>query len=463
MKFQKNSLKVKIWFYLILFSVLILSFLWLFQIAFLDKYYEWYKTNTINEVSNKIEKKFTDENYENLLNSLSYEQDICIEVIKDNVPIYKSGEFNKGCFIGKEVDATNYKQEFINSNKTKTTYKIINPRFDNKTLVSAIKMDDDTYIFVNASLIPLDKTALILKNQLIFVVIGVFLLASLIAYFISRKISNPIIKLNSSASKMAKGEFDVVFETNEDIAEINELTDTLNHTRDELAKTEELRRELMANVSHDLKTPLTMIKAYAEKIKDLTYKDETKREHDLNVIIEETDRLNLLVNDILDLSKIQSQTSILNYEKFNINKLISDILKRFDILVEKDNYKFIFENKTKIIVEADKKRIEQVIYNLINNAINYVGKDKTVIINTVKIKNKIRVEVIDHGNGIDNDILPLIWDKYYKIDKQHKRNSKGTGLGLSIVKNILEKHNYEYGVISNKGSGTTFYFEIDIK
>ena len=240
---------------------------------------------------------------------------------------------------------------------------------------------------------------------------------------------------------MKQGNYNITFPTEEGIDEINELATTLNDTKEELAKTDELRRDLMTNVSHDLKTPLTMIKAYAEMVRDLTYKNKEKREKNLNTIIEETDRLNILVNDILELSKLQSQILELNYETFDIVKLIKNILTRYDILIEKEQYQFIFKNTKPIIVNADKNKIEQVIYNLINNAINYTGADNKVIITINENKNNIRINIKDTGKGIKQEEIKYIWDKYYHNKKKHKRNTYGTGLGLSIVKNILEPIN----------------------
>ena len=265
--------------------------------------------------------------------------------------------------------------------------------------------------------------------------------------------------MKNKAKEIAKGNYNITFENNE-IEEINELSKTLNYACSELIKTEDLRRELLANVSHDLKTPLTMIKAYAELIRDVTHKDEEKMNKNLNVIIEETDRLNLLVNDILELSKIQSNVAPLNIEEFDLNELIKSILKRYDIYIEKENYNIEYKEKENLLIKADKKRIEQVIYNLINNAINYTGDDKKVFVQIKNEKKHIRVEIKDTGKGIEKKELEYIWDKYYKIDKTHQRVQVGTGIGLSIVKNILISHNFNYGVESKINKGTTFYFEI---
>ena len=231
--------------------------------------------------------------------------------------------------------------------------------------------------------------------------------------------------------------------------------------RSKLSKIESLKNDLMANVGHDLKTPLTMIKAYAEMTRDFKNLPLNKRSENMDIIIEETDRLNNLVEDILDLSKIQSNAYKLKIEKVNLDEIIKNIIKRYYILIDNEGYEFIYNNNEPIIVKADKKRIEQVIYNLINNAINYTGKDKRVYIDIKKEKKKVIVEIRDTGKGIDENDIKYIWNRYYYNEKKHKRNAIGTGLGLSIVKTILESHNYKYGVSSIKGKGSTFFFEID--
>ena len=195
--------------------------------------------------------------------------------------------------------------------------------------------------------------------------------------------------------------------------------------------------------------------------RDLNKDDEVKRTENLNIIIEETERLNLLVNDILELSKSEKNIDSLNKEDFDLTSLVQTIIYRFDYLKE-EGYTINFESKKNYVINADKQKIEQVIYNLISNAVNYTGKDKTVTIKIEEEKKYIRVYVIDTGKGIKKDELDLIWDKYYKNEKNHQRNKVGTGLGLSIVKNILIKHGYNYGVITTRGNGTKFYFDINI-
>lgn len=461
MKLKKNSLIIRIWKYLIIFSISIVLFLWLFQVIFLDKYYEWYKTKAIKKVANEILSTYNNsDEFFDTLEDISMNEGICIEISGVDGEWYYSSNMNKSCQLDRRNPSLIYaKKEFIDSKDDSIIFRV-RSNDNTNSLIYGLRIDNNIYIFLNTLLDPIDSTIIILKNQLIIVTILVIIFSSIIAYFISNKLSRPIMSLNNSAKSFAKGDYNVIF-PNTDIAEINELSDSLNYAKVELAKTDELRKDLVANVSHDLKTPLTMIKAYAEMIRDITYKDKKKRNDNLNVIIEEVDRLNLLVSDILDLSSIQSNIYKLNIEEFDIIDLINSIINRFSIysLTENFEFKFIHDDK-ELMVKADKQKLEQVIYNLIGNAVNYSCNEKIVTIKIVHTNHRIRLEISDKGNGIDEDEIKYIWDKYYKVDKKYKRNMIGTGLGLSIVKNILELHNYEYGVLSKKNKGTTFYFEI---
>lgn len=455
---KKNSLKVKVWLYLALFSFVILFSIWVLQIMLLNTYYQYKKNGEISKVADQVVNLYNKNNFQEYLDNISYNKDVCIEILHGTEVLYTSGSVDRGCIF--KNGSGNYKINFILSNEKKVRYNIINNNFKNKTLVYALKLDNNNnYAFISTSLQPMGYTVSVLKSQFFYVAIIVLVFSILIAYFISKKISSPIIKINNASRELAKGNFEANFDVGDSIEEIKELSNTLSQASKELSKTEGLRRELMANVSHDLKTPLTLIKANSEMVRDLTIKDEKKSKDTLNTIISEVDRLNLLVEDILDLSKMQSKVYELKKEKFDLNIVIREIIEKYKILEEKDGYKIIYNYKKEINIYADKKRIEQAIYNLINNAINYTGKNKKVYIEIEELNDSYKVSIRDTGNGIDSKDLDYIWDKYYKVDKSYKRVSHGTGLGLSIVKNIFIMHGYNYGVNTSK-KGTTFYFEI---
>ncbi len=459
----KNSLNKEILKYFLIFSIIILSLLWLLQSILFKTLYKEQKINDIRLIVNKIKKLSNTTSYTETLNYLALDKSVCIEIDDANFDqLYTSSYFGKGCLANNQT-TYQYKFDFLTSNLQEKTYTLTNPKLKNETLVYALKLQDNQYIFINTSLEPVDGTVSLLQRELIIMTVLLLISSYIIAYFISNHISEPIKEINEQAKDLAKGNYNVDFSKEHKILEIDELSQTLNYTKEELSKTEELRRDLMANVSHDLKTPLTMIKATAEISKDLHKDSPEKQEEDMNTIISETDRLTILVNDILELSKMESVEQELNLEEFDIIKLIENILKQYKVLTETEKYHFHFEHKDKeLLVTADKKRLEQVIYNLLNNAINYTGDDNKVTIKISKDKD-ILVEIIDTGKGIKEEDIPYIWNKYYKNEKKHKRNLIGTGLGLSIVKKILEEHNFPYGVNSTLGKGSTFYFHITEK
>jgi signal transduction histidine kinase len=458
-KTQRKSLNIKTLIYLILFSLGIIFFLWVFQVVFLQVSYEKYQIKEMKNIVSEIEATSLNELDDTLLD-LAYQNSVCIEYETVYGNVIKYNTMQTGCGLDKNINNINtIKNNLKNQSSNKSGVKLTNPVSHTKAYLYGLKIDNG-YIFIYSTLEDVDSTSIILKSQLIYIMIIVLLLACFVAYFLSKKITKPIEGITKKASEMGKGNYDVVFRENGTL-EIDELARTLNKTCKDMARIEELRRDLLANVSHDLKTPLTMIKAYAEMVRDISYNNPEKREKDLNIIIDEADRLTILVNDLLELSKMQAANSNqLNIEEYDLVKEIKNILTKYDIIKETENYNFVLEVPDEAIVKAEKNKMNQVIYNLINNAINYTGKDKKVTIKVTENKNTYLVEIIDTGKGIKNDDLPYIWDKYYKNDKNHQRNVVGTGIGLSIVRNILEQHKFKYGVNSKKNKGTTFYFEI---
>ena len=454
---MKNKLATKIFMYLAIFSLFILIFLFFFQVIFIDTFYEWTKTKTIKNLSKDILITEKDTSLYDKLDRVSYKENVCIELTNSNGDnLYSS--YGNNC----RLRSRTIKRNFINSNKESKTYNLVNNFTKEKSIMSATKLSNNLYIFISTSLIPLDSTINIIEQQLIVVSIVVLLLSIVVAYFISKRLSLPITKISKAAKLISKGKLKTKFETTSDIKELVDLTNALNDMKDELSKTEELQKDLMANVSHDLKTPLTMIKAYAELILDININDKEKCKNNLTIIIEEVNRLNELVNDILALTKVENDLDKLDISSFDLIKLIEKIVKQHNIYVIKDGYsiEFIHNNIKELIIDADKKKIEQVIYNLLNNALNYTGEDKKVIIKIVEDDKDYTIMVIDSGKGIDKKEIDHIFDRYYRSKKNHKRYVYGTGLGLSIVKNILLLHNYPYGVTSKKNKGTTFYFKI---
>ena len=301
----------------------------------------------------------------------------------------------------------------------------------------------------------------VLENSLRWLSLAAALLSVVLAFiasgFVAMLITRPLTEVTARAKELARGHFDLDFKRNYYCLEIQELSDALEYARVEISKADAVQRELIANVSHDFKTPLTMIKAYASMIKEISGEDKKKRDAHTKIIIDEADRLALLVSDVLDLSKLRAGVGTHASAVFNLSELLYAILEKFDYLAETQGYLFEQDIDEERYVFADRERIGRVIYNLLTNAVNYTGADKKV---TVRLKAEgtgTRFDVIDTGVGIPKEQADLIWDRYYRLQETHKLPVKGTGLGLSIVRRVLEAEGCPFGVNSEEGKGSDFW------
>ena len=316
------------------------------------------------------------------------------------------------------------------------------------------------YLAVRYPVTNLTQTIRQMEIYVLIVTLGAFVIAFIVSYSLANKLSGPIREVSGTAQKLAKGDYSVQFSSAQ-YAEIAQLSDTLNIMKEEIKKSDDFQKELVANVSHDLKTPLTMIKAYASMIREISGDDPEKRDKHLQVIIDESDRLTGLVNDILSTSKILAGLEQSNKKVINLTELLYSVINKFSYLQETQGYSIMVDVEPNLYTAADEEQIYQVVYNLISNAINYTGEDKTVFI-TLKsdAENKrIKFTVRDTGKGIDEEELAHIWDRYYRSKDVHLRPVKGTGLGLNIVKVILQRHSFDFGVNTEKGKGSTFFVD----
>jgi len=346
---------------------------------------------------------------------------------------------------------------------TSVTHTEKNRRFG-KMITYAVKKPVDSghvYVYVRAALPPSNYTIDILRTQLIMVTILSLAVAFVLSYFFSKRLTKPIENITRSAEQLAEGNYSTEFDESE-YFELNRLSNVLNFATKEIEKTENMRNDLMANVSHDLRTPLTIIRSYAEMIRDLSGDNPQKRELHTNVIIKEADRLSNLVTDMLDLSKFDAGIHQKDMKNLCISDIVESIMTSFQVVSEKDGYVIDTRIEPGLMVMADERMINQAIYNLISNAINYTGEDKKIFVSVCTTEaGRIRFEVRDTGKGIDDKEKEFVWDRYYKSSRTHTREVEGSGLGLSIVKNILEVHKAQFGVDSAPGCGSVFWFELD--
>lgn len=277
-------------------------------------------------------------------------------------------------------------------------------------------------------------------------------MAFAISIYLSRIISLPIRRITDQAKELAQGEYGITFDGGK-YSEIMNLADTLTHASMELAKSDKLQKDLIANVSHDIRTPLTMVKSYAELVRDISGDDRDKRQEHLKVIIDEADRLNRLVSDMLTLSKIQAGVEELTLLEINVSEMVEGVVGPYIEILKEEGYNIVTRCDERLWVKVDPAKMKQVIGNLLSNAIKYCGKDKTVYINAYEDNSILHFEVIDNGMGIREEDISQIWERYQKGSTNHVRKTSGTGLGLSIVKEILNLHNAKFGVESKLMEG----------
>ena len=455
---------------LLIFIVVMLLIIWIFQVVLLNKFYEQSKMEEFEITNEAIVSSLGDELLlERTVFSYSIKFDECIRVfgVKDGVATQiKSADINAGCVIH-HISADELSSLYSKAKQNGGRYikKVSIPAKAESSemgtiFISIERLDngEEYVIMLNSEFAPLNATVSTLERQFGWIACILLLGAVVLVIIISRTICAPMEKMSASAKLLAKGDYNAKF-SGGGYRESQELADALNYASEELKKTNNLQKELVANISHDLRTPLTMIKGYSEVMRDIP---EENTPENVQVIIDETERLTSLVNDMLDLSKLRAGTRKPEKSEFNLTETVREVMNRYGKLTEKDGYNISFSADRDVFIDADNTMILQVVYNLINNAINYTGEDKTVRVTQSVSDNKVRISVSDTGVGISPEDLPLIWDRYYKVDKVHRRAMVGTGLGLSIVKGILEAHDAYYGVESKLGEGSTFWFEIKL-
>ncbi len=445
--------------FILLFNLSIILIIYFCEMFIFNYLYRNYQINKLNDVI-EVFNTSKEDSYV-LAEKLAYNNEVCISVVDENFTAFNFNTLQNGCILNKNNPLVNtYIKDFLIRGSNSEYYKVTDPKTNIKGILYAFK-SDNKHIFIYSSLNNVSNYIELFKGQIIYFILLIMLCSILISFFLANNITKPIREITKKTKKLGEGKYNIHFPKN-GVTEIEELSKTLEEVQKELSINDKVKRDLMANVSHDLKTPLTMIRAYAEMIRDISYQDSEKMTEHLNIIMEETDRLTVLVNDILELSKVQNNVYMYNYEEYDLVKEIKTIIKRYSVMKLQEKYKFKLELPKKVLIRADKNKINQVIYNLLNNAINYTGPDKVVRIKVTKEDSCYLVEVIDTGKGIKSEDIPKIWEKYYKNDKNHERNIVSTGLGLSIVKEILDKHNFEYGVHSEENKGSTFYFRINL-
>ena len=486
----QRPLSWRIFAYLLGFAALLLLLLWLFQTVYLDRFYRRVKIDEITAAASTIEHNIDNYNLVNLINRLASEGELCVIVY--NLSVLENSE-RQGEVYAYDADVlpdclihhlrlSEIRRLYDSALQTGGPYtEVISGAYLRSLLtdrgfflgrsVGATQGEsmvlsqvfygqngDEFLLLLDSKLLPVSATVHTLRVQLRLITALIVMAALLLSFIIARRLSAPIARINAGARQLAAGDFSVKFD-GKGYRETGELAKTLNFAAAELSRTERLQRELIANISHDLRTPLTMIGGYAEVMRDVP--DENNSEN-AQVIIDEVKRLSSLVNEVLDLSKLQSGVDQPQLEEFDLGELTEGLIENYRRLLAPEGYNISLKGAGEAWVRADEKRIEQVICNFINNALTYTGPAKDVTVRQIISPDTVRIEVEDSGAGIAPEHLPHIWQRYYRLEGAHKRAPHGAGLGLSIARQVLEQHNAAYGAQSEVGQGSVFWFELKL-
>lgn len=462
---RSGSILNRLWKYFAFYIIIILLIIWLMQNVFLTAFYKNMKIADIEETGRQITSEYLkDESIEQTIRTKSVDNSTRIQVVDGDGNVIYPNDW-MGIFY-----STSYNREIISSILTEIPkvegsnklleFKILDDDYQSYIYTSYLgngEYGSDLYLMIVSMVEPIDSTISIMRRQFPYIIGIVLAIGMIVSYFIAKKLSKPVHDLNESAKELAHGNYETSFPTS-GVYEIDQLSETLNYATKELSKMEEMRVSIVANVSHDLKTPLTVIKSYSEMIKDITGENKEMRDQNLDIIISEADRLTEMVNSILDVSKLEMHMDELNKQEMSLRDQTEDLINRLEVLRTQQNIDFEIEGDSEGWIFADPTMMNQVLYNFTSNAVSFIGTDRKIIFRIEEDSDNVIFSVIDHGRGIKEEDKEKIWERYYTDRKNHIRNVVGTGLGLHIVRVILSKHGFKYGVESEVGKGARFYF-----
>ena len=486
MRMKPKTFKIKLWIYFMIFAAMIFSVLWLLQTVFLQSFYNEMLIKNTRKAAEKIIDNSSSENIAEIIDSITLGNSILVFVTDTNGNIIYCSDEYKGAHRKDHINEEIKNDEQIDKNTmTKNKHlgnyrnlpegygeflSILNEDSDVPveystesvyvygTYINYYGTEDNSILYVSTTLDAVGSAVSIIRMQLVWVTGLSLIVGFALSWFIAKSFDKPVSQLSEKAKKLGDIDYPNDFKKGFCI-ELDDLSDKLDKTSDKLIESRNFQIELLANVSHDLRTPLTMIKGYAEIIKDTSWDDEEQCSEDMSVIVRETDRLSKLVNEILEYSELKIGGSTENFERVNLSALIIKVCNSFEDLykhVEETLDKEIEEN---IFVYGNAVRLERAVYNLIDNAFRHTDDSKRVTVKLYSINNKARIEVIDYGSGIPEQEIEHIWDRYYTF---RQRKGKGvSGLGLAIVKQTVDMHNGICSAESHGGKGSTFWIELE--
>lgn len=471
MKHKTGSFQQKLLSYFILFTAVIFTVLWLLQTVFLQRFYDGMIIKNTISAADSIVSQFGEPRIADYIDEISRENSIVVYVTDtEGDLLYSSDEFRK--MQEKQPERNDrgekgFRGDHRHYRELPENYEeFLRMLGESEDGTAELRSDDlyvygryitfsgeDAVLYLGTTLGAVGSAARIIRKQLLWVTLLSVAVGFVLAWFLSHSFAKPIAQLNEKAHQLGEIQQDAPFSEGF-CTELDDLNGTLDRTAEKLKLNREFQNEFLANVSHDLRTPLTMIKGYAEMIRDISREDEQQCAADVAVIVEESDRLTALVNEILEYSELQMTDREPVTESVNLSEIVTSVTDGFENLYAKDGFTFERHIASGIQIRGNASRLQRAVYNLLDNAVRHAGKEKWIGVSLRSDGQKAVAEISDHGSGIAPEDLSRIWEKYYT---NRQRRGKGvSGLGLAIVKQTVMMHNGQCEAISEQGKGSTF-------
>ena len=490
-----KSVRMKLFFTLSLIVILIVALLIVVNSMVLEMFYTANKIFALKKEYDTINELYNNSNPNVLTqikrDALANNFDILIE--NENYILVFSTNESFTNMINQNNDINN-NLKVIERKKSKVLYS------DDNTLIRKIstnglncillsgKLDNGYKIYIQIPISAIEESVRISNNLLVIIGTIAIIIAGIAASYASKKFTNPILELNNITKQMSKLDFSRKYDVTDSDDEINELGKNINTMSEKLegtikqlrnsniilerdieekSKIDEMRKQFISDVSHELKTPIALIQGYAEGLVENVNADEESKKYYAEVILDESNKMDKLVRQLLELMKLEYGKREFNNEQFNICELIQEVIRKCNVMIEEKEIKeVIFNQENKIMAYADEFYIEQVFTNYFTNAIKHTKEVNGEKYIEIKIKENpekqtARISVFNTGDTLSDEDLERIWGRFYKVDESRHRADGGTGIGLAIVKAIMNNYNLKYGAV-NRENGIEFYFDIKL-
>ena len=489
-----TSIRTKLFISLCVIVLLIIISLILLNNFVLGNFYLYNKKKKLNDLFTQINYYYNNEYSQEEINkelekiSIKNDFDILIKNDNDNNIYISSKDFFTGILqISMIASKKNInKKDIIEQTDSYIISEIKDEVTNIKYIILIGSLDNNYKMYVRMPVASIEESVKISNKFLYIIAIFVIFLGGITVSIVSRRFSKPIEQLNDIAEKMSNLDFSqkyIISENKDEIdnlgMSINKLSDKLENTIKQLKTTnlelekdveekshiDEMRKSFISDVSHELKTPIALIQGYSEGLIENVNTDEESRKYYAEVILDEATKMDKLVKQLLELMKLEYGKMSFNNENFNIIELEKEILRKSEVMIQKEDIQVEMDKQEEIIVYADDFYIDQVLTNYITNAIKYSTKingEKIIRIKNEIKNNKVRISVFNTLKGLSDEELMHIWNRFYKIDESRNRADGGTGIGLSIVKAIMNNYGNEFGARNVEG-GVEFYFDLDLK